>query len=164
MRGGLFHEKEAHMANPLETSKVAQIGIIVRDIEAAAKDYADFLGLPMPAISETAPFEQSRAVYMGRPCQATAKLAFLPVGDGIDIELIQPDGKPSTWQEHLDTHGEGIHHIAFWIKDTAGKTKRLEMGGMGLLQKGEWGSGRYAYFDARQKLKTVIETLESDEK
>jgi catechol 2,3-dioxygenase-like lactoylglutathione lyase family enzyme len=150
------------MNQPLETSKVAQIGIIVRDIEKTAKDYADFLGLEMPAISETAGYEQSRAVYKGQPSNATAKLAFLPVGEGIDIELIQPCGKPSTWQEHLDTHGEGIHHIAFWIKDTAGKTKRLELAGMQMVQKGEWGTGRYAYFDASEKLKTIIETLEND--
>jgi catechol 2,3-dioxygenase-like lactoylglutathione lyase family enzyme len=150
------------MKNPLETGKVAQIGIIVRDIEATAKAYADFLGLPMPSISETAKFQESRTIFRGKPSDATAKLAFLPVGEGIDIELIQPCGLPSTWQEFLDEKGEGIHHIAFWIKDTAGKTKRLEMSGVPLVQSGEWGTGRYGYFDTFPQLKTIIETLEND--
>jgi len=147
---------------PLETSKVAQIGIIVKDIEKTAKDYADFLGLPMPAISQTAGFEESQAMYRGKPCDSTAKLAFLNVGEGIDIELIQPDEKPSTWREFLDEKGEGVHHIAFWIKDTKGKTKKLETMGIPLVQSGEWGTGRYGYFDAMDSLKLVIETLEND--
>jgi len=147
---------------PLETGKVAQIGIIVRDIEKTAKDYADFLGLPMPAISQTSGIEESRATYRGKPCEATAKLAFLNVGEGIDIELIQPDDQPSTWREFLDEKGEGVHHIAFWIKDTKGKTKKLETMGIPLVQSGEWGTGRYGYFDALDSLKLVIETLEND--
>jgi len=147
---------------PLGTGKVAQIGIIVKDIEKTAKAYADFLGLPMPSISETAGIESSRATYRGEPCEATAKLAFFKVGEGIDIELIQPDEKPSTWREFLNERGEGVHHIAFWIKDTAGKVKKLEAAGMTLLQTGEWGTGRYAYLDAMDSLKTIIETLESD--
>jgi len=148
---------------PLGTGKVAQIGIIVKDIEKTAKDYAEFLGLPMPQISETDTIEKSQATYRGKPCHATAKLAFLNVGEGIDIELIQPDEKPSTWREFLDEKGEGIHHIAFWIKDTMGKTKKLETMGMEVVQTGEWGTGRYAYVDAMTSLKTIIETLESDE-
>ena len=148
---------------PLETGRVAQICIIVRDIEKTAKEYSDFLGVPMPEISETAGIEKSRATYKGKPCEATAKLAFMKVGEGIDIELIQPDEKPSTWREFLDEKGEGVHHIAFWIKDTAGKTKKLEADGMTLQQTGEWGTGRYAYFDAVDSLKLIIETLESDE-
>jgi len=147
---------------PLETGKVAQIGIIVKDIEKTARAYANFLGLPMPEISETAGIEESQATYNGQPCEATAKLAFLNVGEGIDIELIEPDEKPSTWREFLDTKGEGVHHIAFWIKDTKGKTKKLEMMGIPLVQSGEWGTGRYAYFDSFKPLKVLIETLESD--
>ena len=147
---------------PLETGKVAQIGIIVHDIEKTAKDYADFLGLPMPAISQTDGYEVTQSTYMGKPCHATAKLAFLNVGEGIDIELIQPDEQPSTWRDFLNEKGEGVHHIAFWIKDTKGKTKKLETMGMPLIQNGEWGSGRYAYFNTFDTLKVLIETLEND--
>lgn len=148
---------------PLETGRVAQIGIIVKDIEKTAKAYADFLGLPMPAISQTDGIEVTQAVYNGQPCEATAKLAFFNVGEGIDIELIQPDEKPSTWREFLDAKGEGVHHIAFWIKDTKGKTKKLATMGMPTVQTGEWGTGRYAYVDALEPLKLIIETLENDE-
>ena len=146
----------------LGTNKVMQIGIIVRDIEQTAKDYAEFLGVPMPNISPTDTIEKSQATYKGEPCYATAKLAFLNVGDGIDIELIEPDDKPSTWREFLETKGEGVHHIAFGIKDTKAVTEKLEGLGMPLEQKGEYTGGRYAYFDTVDKLKLIIETLEND--
>ena len=147
---------------PLETGRVTQIGIIVKDIEKTAKVYADFLGLPVPPISQTAGIEVSQALYKGEPCEATAKLAFFNVGEGIDIELIEPDEKHSTWREFLDTKGEGVHHIAFGIKDTKGKTQKLAAIGIPLVQSGEWGTGRYAYFDSFEPLKVLIETLESD--
>ena len=37
----------------LGTDVVTQIGIIVRDIEKTARDYAEFLGQPLPAINPT---------------------------------------------------------------------------------------------------------------
>ena len=32
--------------------------------------------------------------------------------DGLGFELIQPVSGPSIYQEFLDTHGEGVQHIA----------------------------------------------------
>ncbi len=44
----------------------------------------------------------------------------MPLGQ-VTVELIEPLGGPSTWQEHLDAHGASVHHIAFEVqgmKDT----------------------------------------------
>lgn len=150
------------MENFLGTNQVTQIAIIVKNIEVAAKKYADFLGLAMPDIITTSGYEHSKTEYRGQKCDATAKLAFLKIGDGIDLELIEPDGKPSVWQEHLEKYGEGVHHIAFNIKDTQAKIEKAEANDMPLIQKGEYEGGRYAYFDATESLKLCIETLEND--
>lgn len=144
------------------TNKVMQIGIIVRDIEQTAKDYAEFLGVDVPPIFPTDTIKKSQAVYKGEPCYATAKLAFIKIGEGIDLELIEPDDKPSTWREFLDAKGEGVHHIAFGIQDTKAMTEKLKGLNMPLEQKGEYEGGRYAYFDTTDKLKIMIETLEND--
>ena len=146
----------------LSTSTITQVGIIVKDIETAAKKYADFLGQEVPAIMQTGDISESQATYNGEPCPARAKLAFLPVGDNVAIELIEPDEQPSTWREFLDTKGEGIHHIAFGIKDTKAHIEKLAALGMPLVQKGEYTGGRYAYFDATKDLKIIFETLEND--
>ena len=146
----------------LGTSVVTQIGFIVRDCDATKRKFAEFLGIPEPDSSWTDGIEQSQSVYRGKPCPARAKLAFLKVGDQVDIELIEPDGQPSVWQEFLDEKGEGIQHIAFVIKDMAGRRKVLAEMGMDTLQTGEYAGGRYAYVDSMKDLKTIVELLEND--
>ena len=87
----------------------------------------------------------------------------MSLGVNLQIELIQPNGKPSAWQEYLDEYGEGMHHLAFPVSDTEQKVISAEAFGMPCIQRGKYGdaSGEYAYFDAREKLKCFIETLEN---
>lgn len=82
------------------------------------------------------------------------------------MELIQPNEEPSLWREHLEQFGEGIHHISFQVKGMSKTISACEDWGMKLLQKGEYrrGNGRYAFLDALDDLKVVVELLESDEK
>lgn len=150
------------MKKPLDTSIVTQVAIIVADIAKSAQEFAEFLGAPVPEIRQTGAIDVAQTRYRGKPSQARAKLAFFDVGQGLRLELIEPDEHPSTWREHLDKHGEGVHHIAFAIKGMKEKIGRLEAEGMSLVQTGEYKGGRYAYIDAVGKLKTVIELLEND--
>ncbi|HOO80622.1 MAG TPA: VOC family protein, partial [Lachnospiraceae bacterium] len=103
----------------------------------------------------------------GEPApEAESKLAFFDLTDGVQLELIEPNKKPSVWRDHLDKYGEGIHHIAF-VVDSIDETvaKCLEMG-MVLEQEGFYGdaSGKYAYIDAQDMLKCRIELLENFKK
>jgi Glyoxalase/Bleomycin resistance protein/Dioxygenase superfamily len=146
----------------LDTHVVTQVGLLVHDIEKASQIYADFLGVPKPRIQVTDALEKSQAKYRGNPTPARAKLAFFDVGPGLQLELIQPDEKPSTWREDLDRKGECVHHIAFRIKGMKEKVGDLAKEGMPLVQSGEYTGGRYAYVDATRDLKVLIELLEND--
>ena len=148
----------------LGSKTIVQIAIMVHDIEATAKKYAEFLGIDYSTIrfSETDGLDKAQTLYRGKPSEARARLAFINVNEGLDLELIQPDEKPSVWREFLDEKGEGPHHIAFVIKDTKGKIKRLAETGIDLIQSGEFTGGRYAYFDTENWLKIAVETLEFD--
>jgi catechol 2,3-dioxygenase-like lactoylglutathione lyase family enzyme len=146
----------------LNTRVVAQVGIIVNDIEKTAKKFADFFGMEIPEISITAAYDEALTQYRRQPSEARSKLAFFHMDNGLDIELIEPDDKPSTWREFLDIHGEGIHHIAFVIKGMRDKVDKLNEIGMPMVQKGEYTGGRYAYIDATNDLKMIIELLEND--
>ena len=148
--------------NILGNNVVVQIGILVHDIEKASQDYADFLGVEKPKWSLTDPLEKAETEYRGQPTKARSKLAFFQVGGNLSIELIEPDMEPSTWREDLDKNGEGVHHIAFNVKGMKEKINLLERDGIKLIQKGEYTGGRYAYLDANDTLKTVLELLEND--
>lgn len=148
--------------NILGTQIVAQIGILVRDIEKTSQAYADFFGIEKPQYIVTGTYEEAQTEYMGAPSKARAKLAFFDIGPTIQLELIEPDQEPSTWRHDLDTCGEGVHHIAFHIKGMKEKIAVLQKNNMPLLQKGEYTGGRYAYLDANEDLKVILELLEND--
>ena len=82
----------------LETNVICQIGIVVRDIERTAKAYADIFGMDMPQIRITDTADITHIKFRGAPTQAQAKLAFFQMGS-LSLELIEPVGEPSTWQE-----------------------------------------------------------------
>jgi 4-hydroxyphenylpyruvate dioxygenase-like putative hemolysin len=146
----------------LGTNVVTQIGILVHDIDKTSAEYAKFLGVDVPQWTETDIEEKAQTKYMGQPSQARAKLAFFDIGENLSLELIQPDHNPSTWRHDLDKNGEGFHHIAFVIKGMKEKIAVLKANGMQLLQTGEYEGGRYAYMDANDSLKLVMELLEND--
>lgn len=149
------------MEPALGTNTVVQVGIIVRDIEAKARAWAEILGLPMPEIKITAPTEIAHTEYGGEPTPARAKLAFLHMGQ-VDVELIEPVGEPSTWKDQLTQHGDSLHHIAFRIKGMPDKLAYLDAKGVPLLQRGDYTGGRYAYVDGGAQLGCVLELLEND--
>ena len=60
----------------LGTSTMTQVGMVVRDIEVAARASSEILGLPMPLISITDTVESAHTEYQGQPSTARAKLAF----------------------------------------------------------------------------------------
>ena len=97
------------MANPVLANRLAQVGFIVRDVEATKIKFAEFFGVPVP-----------------------------PTCDG-------------------------IHHIAFPVKNTDEKIKAAEKFGAVCVQRGKYGggNGEYAYLDFTKDLKCLMETLES---
>lgn len=146
-------------SNNLGSTTIAQIAIVVRDIEEASKRWAEIFGMPVPNIIITQPGEEVHMTYRGQPSNAQAKLAFFNLGQ-VQLELIEPIGEPSTWKEALDQNGEAVHHIAFWVEDMQASVDFLKQHGIPMIQRGDMGEGQYAYFDAQDKLGVQIELLE----
>jgi len=152
------------MSGLLGTNLVTQVALIVKDIEVTKKKFAEFLGMDVPPTVGGGDFEVTGTTYMGQPApRSNAKLAFFNVGQNLALELIEPNGEKSTWQDFLDEHGEGLHHIAFGVKGMDGVLAKCEASGMTVTQRGKYGdaSGEYAYVDATGDLKCFVELLES---
>jgi catechol 2,3-dioxygenase-like lactoylglutathione lyase family enzyme len=149
------------MTEGLGTTTVTQVAIVVNDIEAKARAWAEVLGLPVPAVIVTDPLESAQTTYHGQPSEARAKLAFFDLGQ-VSLELIEPIGEPSTWKDGLDAHGESLHHIAFQVQGMNKALAYLDDQGIPLQQRGEYKGGRYAYVDGQAKLGAVLELLEND--
>lgn len=161
---GIFFSSFVNMPslkkNLLGTKKVAQIGIIVKDIETASASYASLLGVEKPEIVMAENPADNPTTYKGKLSNGSCKLAFFNL-DNMQLELIEPVGEPSTWKEYLDETGGGIHHIGFWIKDMDKKLKDLEILGIKEVQHGGWTGGQYCYAEAPDDMGIILELLEN---
>ena len=144
----------------LGSNVICQVGLIVRDIERSLEAYSQVFGLPKPEVILTGGQEVSHTRYRGEPTDARAKLAFFNMGQ-VSLELIEPIGGPSTWQEFLDERGEGVHHIAFFVEDTDQVVALLEGNGIAVVQQGDYTGGRYTYVDSAPALGVILELLEN---
>ncbi|MCW8133222.1 MAG: VOC family protein [Planctomycetota bacterium] len=147
----------------LGSNVVCQVAVVVRDIEKTARAYAEIFGVPAPQPRETETAEKTNIKYKGETTAGRAKLAFFNLGQ-VSLELIEPIGGPSTWQEHLDARGEGVHHIAFRVEDMDRSVAMLDAKGCPTVQRGDFKGGCYAYVDATKDLKVVLELLASTPK
>lgn len=149
--------------NQLDSTTVVQIGLIVKDVERTASHYAEVFGIPKPSVVPIADDSFANTSYRGQPSLAKGKAAFFDLGP-VEMELIEPVGAPSTWEEFLRTHGEGINHIAIKTGNMAEAVKMFESKGMEIVQSGGWEGGQYAYIESSRQLGTILELLHFDKR
>lgn len=99
----------------MEISHIEHIGIAVKSINEQLPYYEDVLGLKCYNI-ETVEDQK-------------VKTAFLMVGQ-TKIELLEPTSPESTIAKYIEKRGEGIHHIAYCVKDVDGSLKELVSKGL----------------------------------
>lgn len=100
--------------------KIDHIAIAVNDVEKAAKQYQDALGVEK-IIYETV---ESEGV----------KLAIIKLENG-RIELMQPTRDDSPIKKFLEKKGEGLHHMALATDDIESEYARMEGCGIQFLGK-----------------------------
>lgn len=98
--------------------KIEHIGIAVKDIEASNKLFASLFGELHYKMEEVA----SEGV----------KTSFFKTGPN-KIELLEATNPDSPIAKFIEKKGEGIHHIAFAVKDIRAEMKRLSEEGFTLL-------------------------------
>ena len=98
--------------------KIDHIGIATRGIQDAMTFYRDALGLDVAEIEEVA--------------AQKVRVAMLPIGES-RIELLEATSSESPVSKFIEKKGEGIHHIAFDVKDIHAEMKRLKEEGFVLL-------------------------------
>ena len=145
--------------------KVVQIALVVRDVEASAKLWAELLGMPVPEIRTTRPGKEVKEIYRGKPSDGQVKLTFFNLGQVV-IELLQPISEGTSWKEFLDKKGEGVQHLGFQVVDPDKTSAELEKAGYTNFHQGRYDGddGTYIYHDTMDALGVIIELLHSDTK
>ena len=146
------------------TNVLTQVALVVNDIEKTKTKLAKFFGIEVPPTLGSGDFDVTKTEVKGVPApDAACKMAFFSVGNGVQLELIEPNNVPSVWRDFLNEKGEGIHHIAFNVKGMDNAIKSCEDFGMELVQKGNYGDGGgcYSYLNGDEGLPFILELLEN---
>ncbi len=104
----------------MKPSHIEHIGIAVKNLEESIKYYEEVLGLKCYNIEEVK--------------EQKVKTAFLKVGD-TKIELLESTDPEGPIGKFIEKKGEGIHHIAFAVKDIENQLKQAEEKGVRLVDK-----------------------------
>ncbi|MHB8063425.1 MAG: VOC family protein, partial [Ruminiclostridium sp.] len=89
----------------VDSNTVMQIAIVVRDIEKTAQNFAEMFNIEKPKAFYLSDLGETYAEYYGVPTDSKMKLLVFRMGS-LDLELIEPDDKPSTFKKFLEEHGE----------------------------------------------------------
>lgn len=145
---------------PIGSLAITQIAIVVKDVRKTMELYYKNLGWGPWNVYEYGPPLLHDTVLRGSPTYYTMIGAEAHV-EPVDVELIQPIDGPSIYQEWLDKHGEGVHHIACMKvgSDATELRKQFDALGMKELMSGSIGETiRYFYLDTEPTLKFILES------
>ncbi|MEA2020990.1 MAG: methylmalonyl-CoA epimerase [Candidatus Caldatribacteriota bacterium] len=130
--------------------KIDHIGIAVRDLEKAC-DAFDKLDIEVAGKEVV---EEQKV-----------KVAFLPVDDS-ELELLESTSPDSPIAKFIEKKGEGIHHIAFKVKNLDEILEKLKKKGVRLIdKKARYGAGgaKIAFLHPKSTNGILIELCERNE-
>lgn len=134
---------------PLVSGPIFQICWVVEDIEAAEQEFTRQWGverwLRMPDIA----FGPETTTYRGEPADYVVHVSIGYAGSQ-QLELIQSVSGRNLYTEFLETHGVGVHHLAWVPGDYEATLLEAERRGMSVVQQGrvEGVGMEFSYLDA----------------
>ncbi len=90
---------------------IDHIGIAVKDLEASENLFKTFFG------EESFHREEVKSQHL--------QVSFFKLGH-TKVELLHPTSEKSTVHKYLEKKGEGMHHVAFLVKDIEAEIIRLK--------------------------------------
>jgi methylmalonyl-CoA/ethylmalonyl-CoA epimerase len=100
-------------------TRINHLAIVVDDVQSALGFWHDALGLELGKVERNEGEE--------------VDIAFLPLSDGGEIELLAPINETSGIAKYLAKRGAGIHHLCLEVDDIAATMQRLTDHGVQLL-------------------------------
>jgi methylmalonyl-CoA/ethylmalonyl-CoA epimerase len=103
-------------SRPAGGTRIAHVGIAVRDLEAIVPFYRDVLGMEEVELDDS----------------DGARIAGLQAGESL-VELLEAERPDSPIGRFVERRGPGIHHICFAVDDLEGTLSRCRAAGVRLI-------------------------------
>lgn len=99
---------------------IDHVGIAVKDLDAALQLFSGVFGAAMPEIRELA--------------DQGVRGALVAVGQ-TRLELLEPTAADTPIGRFIERRGEGLHHLAFYVRDLPGKLQIAADWGLQLIDR-----------------------------
>ena len=150
-------------ANASSIGSIDHVGVLVGDLDRAMEHYANDLGIGPWVVYTLSPDWIRDMTVHGKDQGYVYKLALCNVGPVL-YELMESVQGPNIYEEFLNEHGEGVHHLGYFVKGIDAEISNMESRGFSMLQSargfGTNDDGAYAYFDTERALGCILEALE----
>ncbi len=151
------------MTSELSRPAIGQIGLVVKDLDAAMESYWRIAGIgPWSVYTTGAP--PLTCIYHGHPANYKIRLATARSGS-VQMELIEYISGDTIHRDFLASGREGVEHVGIYVPDLDEALQPYQNMRVGILQRadgmGVKGDGRYAYLDTESILGTLLELIQS---
>jgi methylmalonyl-CoA/ethylmalonyl-CoA epimerase len=148
---------------PFLNNGVAQVAIIVEDLDRAVEHYWRMFGIgPWHFYTYGKPLVRKMS-YHGEPAEYRMRVALSYLGP-TRIELIEPMEGDTVYADFVEAHGYGVHHFGVLVDDMEEALAEAEAAGLVMTMDGSGfgrdGDGHYAYLDTEDTLGVTIELIE----
>jgi methylmalonyl-CoA/ethylmalonyl-CoA epimerase len=143
-------------------TETMQIGIVVRDLDAAMRRYEDDYGIGPWSVFQIKSEDVKDWRENGRRVEPSTRAATAMVGR-VQWELIQPLDDKSIFAQFLAEKGEGVHHIAVatanFDETLAAEAKRGNELVLSAELSGEYSGIKVAYLGTQRDLGVILEVF-----
>lgn len=141
----------------MQEGSVVQVAYVVRDLDEAMKRHWEVCGVGPWSIYEFSAPKVRNYMYRGKPATHSCLIAVTPLGNGMQVELMQPVSGRSIYDEHLEAKGEGLHHVKIYHADCAAAVERYKRLGYPVIQSGVIDEDEHYYFDTEKDFGYIVE-------
>ena len=159
--GGEPSPQAPYTGAPFPVTRISQVAMVVRDLDAAVRHYWHRLGIGPWRIMTFEPPDVRDMTYRGKRQDYRMRIALATCGD-LQLELIESLEGPNIYEEFLAAHGEGMHHLGVFVDDLDAAVREMEARGYAMIQSGRTGirgDGGFAYFETEDPLATTLELI-----
>ena len=142
--------------NRLRMPRLSQIGIYVKDMDAAISRYENVFGIGPWLV-----LEGETAYCLDRGCEVTVRGRIaMGYSGGVQLELINIVEGNNLYLDTLGGLEEGLHHLGFEVDDLEERLLACREAGIGVLQRGtlkQLGMTiDYAYLDTLETVGVIL--------
>lgn len=156
-------EENSKQTLPFLKNGIAQVAIIVEDLEEAVENYWRMFGIDDWHFYTYGKPLVKRMTYQGQPSEYKMRIALSYLGP-MRIELIEMVEGDTVYADFVKEHGYGVHHFGVLVENMQEAIDEAEAAGLAMTQDGAGfgrdGDGHYAYLDTEDKIGITIELIE----